>query len=100
VALTFDEQTTFCNDTEYRDRVRQAALTVARAVRIEGSSVEGHDLRLDFATKVLADPDLWKLGIQATVATDPDLTTTPDDAALLTAVQNAWDDCALVAGPV
>lgn len=100
MTMVLDDQTTFCNDTEWQDRVRQSSIAYARVVRVEDSSVDGHDLRVDLATKVLSEPDLWKLAITYAVATDAAMTLTPSDSDIATAVENAWDDVALLPGPV
>lgn len=99
MTMVLDDQTTFCNDTEWQDRVRQASIAYAREVRIEDSDIEGHDLRVDLATKVLSEPDLWKLAMTYAVATDSGMSLTPTDADIVTAVENAWDDVALLPGP-
>ena len=99
MAMTFAEQETFVNDDSWVAAVKQAMLQVGRAIRIEGGSVDNHDLRAALVVQVMAEPDLWKTSFIAAVATDPALDTTPSDAELVTAVEDAWDDLAGVPGP-
>ena len=99
MAMTFAEQETFISDTSSIAAVKQAMIQVARAIRVEAATVANHDLRAALVTQVLAEPDLWKVSFIAAVATDAALDTTPTDAELVTAVEDAWDDLAGVPGP-
>lgn len=100
MAMTLDEQETFVADASWLAKVGQAMATVARTVRAEASTTANHTLRADLSQRVLAEPALWADAFIRVVATDAALDTTPLDAELITAVEDAWDDVAGVPGPV
>ena len=99
MAMTFDEQETFIADASWLAKTKQAMTQTARAIRVEGATVPDHTLRADLSARVLAEPDLWAVSFISAVATDAALDTTPSDAELVTAVEDAWDDLAGVPGP-
>ena len=99
MAMTFAEQETFVADDAWIAATKQAMIQVARAVRVEGATEPNHDLRAALQVQVMAEPDLWKVSFIAAIATDAALDTTPTDAELVTAVEDAWDDLAGVPGP-
>lgn len=101
MAMTYAQQTTFKLDSDWQNAVCQAALDYCATV--EGESAEDvgaarHALRADYAARVIAEPDLLKVSITATVARDASLSTTPSDADLLAAVTAAWDRLSAVPG--
>jgi len=98
MAMSYADQVIFYNNVDWQDAVRQAMVDVARAIRIEGASIPGHDLRSALALQATASPNLWKQAFTAAAATILD-DSTPTDLELGTAVEEVWDDLAGVPGP-
>ena len=79
-------------DATWRARCQMAALQAATDVMAEAVSTPGHDLRADFANKVLLQPALQSGAIAFGVAAQPGIVDeTASDSDILFTVNSLWN---------
>lgn len=98
--MTLEEQTVFVNSPKWRDKVGQVARRVALQVQAESAGTANHAVRATLATSVLQDKaGAWNLPFTGAVATLNQLSATPTDQQLGTAVSSVWSAMAGAPGP-
>jgi hypothetical protein len=88
--VTYAENNTLINDTEFRGRVKVACLQYATSISIEPSNTVAHNTRLRWAQTCFQQPDMTAQQITPPTTMDPAIQSAGSDvtdAALQAAVE-------------